>query len=104
MTGAYGLSERDWELILHALHRFPEIDRAVLFGSRALGTNEAGSDVDLAVIGEQMTHETVAGLSDLLNEVTPLPYMFDICDYGAITNPDLKQQIDKSGQEIYRSQ
>lgn len=102
MTGECGLSRKDWELILHTLRRFPEIDRAVLFGSRALGTNEAGSDVDLAVIGEHVRHETVAGLSDLLNEVAPLPYMFDICDYGAIANPDLKQQIDKSGQEIYR--
>ena len=35
--------------------QYPEIEQIILFGSRALGNAKRGSDVDLAVVGTQVT-------------------------------------------------
>ncbi|WP_328169289.1 nucleotidyltransferase domain-containing protein, partial [Caldifermentibacillus hisashii] len=41
----YGLLEKDMDYILKALKQFDEIDRAILYGSRAMGNYKKGSDV-----------------------------------------------------------
>lgn len=56
----YGLKERDLHYIRQALEKFPEIDEAILFGSRALGNFKKGSDIDLAIVGESITDQTMA--------------------------------------------
>ena len=33
--------------------RYPQISRAVLFGSRAMGTHKPGSDIDIALFGKE---------------------------------------------------
>ncbi|MCA1762231.1 MAG: nucleotidyltransferase domain-containing protein, partial [Flavobacteriales bacterium] len=33
------------------LRQFPEVENALVFGSRAKGSNRAGSDLDLAIRG-----------------------------------------------------
>lgn len=97
-----GLSEQDWELIRQSLDQFPEIERVILFGSRALGNYKKGSDVDLAIVGDTITHRTLTGLHEWLNDVCPLPYMFDLLDYAAISHENLRQHIDTSGRDVYR--
>ncbi|MGB3312067.1 MAG: nucleotidyltransferase domain-containing protein [Nodosilinea sp.] len=72
----YGLLSSDLHHITDALGQFNEIDQAVLFGSRAKGNYKQGSDVDLALKGDRITHRTVAALADCLNEDKPLPYFF----------------------------
>ena len=70
----YGLLEKDMDYILKALKQFDEIDRAILYGSRAMGNYKKGSDVDIAIQGEKVTEKTIFELDDLLNEVYPLPF------------------------------
>jgi len=45
----FGFKPGDLETIVQTLSKFPEIKKAVIFGSRAKGTYQAGSDVDIAV-------------------------------------------------------
>lgn len=68
MTYADGLLQRDWEFIHKAMAQCSEIERAVLFGSRAMGNFRSGSDVDLAVYGTSVTSATLNQLDALLNE------------------------------------
>lgn len=96
-----GLRPRDLELIIQAARHQPEIERLVLFGSRATGRHRTGSDVDLAVQGEQVSYATVLALADQLNEVLPLPYLFDVLDYNTISAPALREHIDRQGVPIY---
>jgi len=42
-----GVTETDKEEILKVLKKFPEVEEAIIFGSRALGNHKPGSDVDL---------------------------------------------------------
>ena len=98
---SYGLIGQDIEIILQAISKFSVISQAILFGSRAKGNYKTGSDIDLAIKGTEINHETVASLSFMLNEELALPYFFDIIHYEKITEPKLTQHIDRVGKVIY---
>ena len=74
----YGLLERDLQWIEKAIAKYPEIEEAVIFGSRAMGNYKKGSDVDLAVKGARIDRRIINRLSDDLNEEYPLPRFFDV--------------------------
>ena len=99
----FGLLERDIEFIKKAMGNFQEINKAVVFGSRAIGNYKKGSDVDIAIFGEAITMETLNRLNDILNEEYPLPYFFDLLHYEKLNNEKLRNHIDTFGKEIYIS-
>lgn len=47
-----GLKDAHREAIVAALAANARVERAVLFGSRATGTNNVASDVDIALFGK----------------------------------------------------
>jgi uncharacterized protein len=97
----YGLRESDMAHILSAVAELPEISAVVLFGSRAKGNYQLGSDVDLAILGAGVTDKTVMQLADRLNEEAPLPYFFDIVNYGLIESDRLREHIDRVGIVVF---
>lgn len=101
MMSVFGLLDRDMDYIQKAMSQFKEIDKAVVFGSRALGNYKKGSDVDISISGPAITTKTICSLDDFLNEVYPLPYFFDLIHYEEITNEDLRRHIDQFGKELY---
>jgi predicted nucleotidyltransferase len=98
---SFGLRDSDIEEIRNALRRFPEIKRAVIFGSRAKGVQRPGSDVDIAIFGESISFDTLAHLHYILEEDSTMPYFFDIVAYHSIDNLELKAHIDLVGIPIY---
>jgi predicted nucleotidyltransferase len=101
---AFGFSKQDQERILSALQKFPEIEKTVIFGSRAMGNFKKASDVDLAIVGKNITSKTVIRLHSLLNEELPLPYFFDVVVYEKIANDKLKRHIIEHGVELFPAQ
>ncbi|MDC3424591.1 nucleotidyltransferase domain-containing protein [Aquibacillus sp. 3ASR75-11] len=99
----FGLIKSDIQYITSALEKFDEIKCGIIFGSRAMGNYKRGSDIDLAIKGEGINSKTLYKLSDLLNEVYPLPYFFDIVHYEAVSNTNLKSHIDNEGKIIYKA-
>lgn len=97
----FGLTPEDIQTIIDILKLYPEIEEAIVFGSRALNRHKRGSDIDIALKGKNVEMLT-AEVAGLLNDEAPLPYFFDILDYHTIDNPDLKDHIDRVGQIIYR--
>lgn len=95
-----GLTEADMNHIRAAIKQFPEIEDAVIFGSRAKGTHKKASDVDLAIKGHAVTPETIQRLSFLLNEELPLPYFFDVIHYESLENQLLVEHIDRVGKSL----
>ena len=89
----YGLEERDWEIVRNVLKE-SGTTCAILFGSRAKGEYRQGSDVDLAIVGNERR------VSDLLNEETPLPYFFDVVNLDKIRNEALRRHIERVGKTI----
>ena len=96
------LTHRELTMLTAEFAKIPSIEQVILFGSRALGTAEAGSDIDLCVMGKAVDRHAVLTLKMSLEEETQLPYFFDIIDYRSIENDDLKRHVDTHGKEIYR--
>ena len=97
----YGISEKSFSRLISALEKFGEIEKAVIFGSRAIGIAKAGSDIDIAIYGNKLTAELIRELKILLNEKYNIPYSIDVVDYNNISNLELKNHIDEKGKIIF---
>ena len=97
----YGLKKRDIDNITKALRQIPEVEKAIIFGSRAKGNHKLGSDVDLAIKGKNINYSVVSSLSYLLNEEYALPYFFDVVHYEKLTESNIIEHIDRVGEIIY---
>lgn len=97
----FGLRQSDLEYIIEKISEFNEIERAVIFGSRAKGNYKHGSDIDMAIMGEKIDFNVVSKLHSLLEEQGPLPYLFDVVDYTHLNHAELKEHIDRVGKVIY---
>lgn len=96
----FGLTQKDIENIKTTLAGFDEIESAIIFGSRAKGNSKNASDVDIAIKGNAVSHDTIVRLYSMLDD-TYLPYFFDVVDYQTIDNQALKEHIDRVGKNIY---
>lgn len=98
----YGLSDAQRQEIIQFIAAYPEVEEAILFGSRALGTYKPASDVDIALKGPGVTASLAARLKFDIEEDTYLPYFFDFVAYSTITRAALKAHIDGKGICLYR--
>lgn len=97
----FGLTNSDLNYIVDVISSIQEIEKAVIFGSRAKGNYKRGSDIDIAIYGEQITFDTIANLHSRLEEQGPLPYFFDIIDYSHLNHQELKEHIERVGKVIF---
>ncbi|MDO5596905.1 MULTISPECIES: nucleotidyltransferase family protein [Acidaminococcus] len=81
---------------LTRLGRQFNLDRIILFGSRARGTGTERSDVDIAVTGGD-----IDGFYWEVKENFPSLLLFDIVDLDAGITPALQQELEKDGVTIY---
>lgn len=102
MNNDFGISDNSFQIILDCLKKEDEIERAVIFGSRAMGNFKMGSDIDIAVFGEKITFEILSRLHGKLNESLPIPYFIDIVNYNTIEMESLKHHIQSEGKEILK--
>lgn len=77
------------------------IREALIFGSRAKGNFRPGSDIDLALKGVGLTLKDILRLTAALDELD-LPYHIDLVIYDRITEPDLKDHIDRLGIDLFQ--
>jgi len=101
MKHDFGLFDSDISNIHRIIKQFDNIDKVVIFGSRAKGNHKPGSDVDLALIGDQIDLETTLKMSYILNEETNMPYHFDVLALHTVQEPALIEHIQRAGIEIY---
>jgi predicted nucleotidyltransferase len=96
-----GLSDVDLNLIISSLKRNQQIEKVILFGSRAKGTFHNGSDVDIALLGNEIELNDILNLtSDIEN--LDLPYKFDLVIYNRIKEQGLIDHIDRVGKVIFQ--
>ena len=97
----FGLSSSVVEKIIKVLREYPEIDQAILYGSRAKGNYRVGSDIDLALIGKAFTERQLLELEVQLDELL-LPYKIDLNRMEVIENQDLVEHIKRVGKLFYQ--
>jgi len=100
MNDSHGLSGDTVERIRRVFARFPEVEKAVLYGSRARGSPKAGSDVDLTLFGNRLDQAVVGRIDDALDDLL-LPYRFDLSIFATITHEDLLDHINRVGFTLY---
>lgn len=95
----FGLSNEDIDKIKVVFAKFPEIERVVIYGSRAKGNYKASSDIDLTLVGEKLNLTLLQTLENEIDDLL-LPYKFDISIFHQISNPDLINHIERVGKEF----
>ena len=98
----FGLKESDLEYIIDSIKEFKEIDKAIIFGSRAKGNYKPGSDIDLAICEEKVTFDTISNLHSMLEDEGPLPYYIDVVDYTNLNHKELNEHINRVEKVIYK--
>lgn len=96
----YGLKPHVIEAIQTVFAAYPQIDQAIIYGSRAKGNYREGSDIDLVLVGRELDLSTQFEIENDLEELL-LPYKIDLSIYHKIDNKDLIEHIDRAGQEFY---
>jgi uncharacterized protein len=91
-----GLPQEATERILTLLAERPAIQRVVLYGSRALGRQRSGSDIDLCLEAPDMGLAELLVLGAQLDDLL-LPWQIDLQLRHLIRHPELLGQIDRAG-------
>ena len=95
-----GLKNVHREAIIATIAANARVERAVLFGSRATGTNTMSSDVDIALFGDRLTLTDQARLAVALDEI-PMAQSVDLLLYDSIRDRTLREHIRRQGVEFY---
>ncbi len=90
------LKDKHREAIVTIISANDRVEKAVLFGSRATGTNTVSSDVDIALFGNCLTFTDQARISAAL-EALPMVQSVDLVLYESIQKEALKGHIRKQG-------
>ena len=96
----HGLSAQTVERIVTVLAHYPEIEKAVLYGSRAKGNYRNGSDIDLTLFGDGFNFSLLTRLDNELDDLL-LPYKFDLSFFAYLTHPELIDHIRRVGVVVY---
>jgi len=99
----FGLPDTTLATIRRILAGHPDIEKAILYGSRAKGNYRPGSDIDLALFGAELERPTLAKLSAQLDE-SPIPYQVDLTRWDDIENESLREHIMRAGVVFYELQ
>ena len=99
MKGAFGPTLRTTQRLQTVFAEYPEAQEAWLYGSRAKCTAKEGSDIDLGLKGEYLTHRHQLQLSEAIENLL-LPYRVDLSIYNSLPKP-LKEHIQRVGQLMF---
>lgn len=97
----FGLKPHTISAIQNVFARHPEIEQAILYGSRAKGTQRPGSDIDLTLFGETLTYTQLDRIETEIDDLL-LPYTVDLSLHTQIDNADLRDHIQRVGQLFYQ--
>jgi uncharacterized protein len=97
---SYGLKESTIQKMKSVFARHPQIDKVILYGSRAMGSFRNGSDIDLTMVGEGITHNVQLNIENELDDLL-LPYKIDLSVMREIDNISLLDHIQRVGVVFY---
>lgn len=96
----HGLSADTVARLTSVFARFPDVEKAVLYGSRAKGNYRKGSDIDLTLFGEGLTDKVMSRIYWALDDLL-LPYKIDLSLFSGLKHPRLIDHIRRVGIPIF---
>lgn len=98
----FGLNESTITALQSVLRRYPQIQKAILYGSRAKGTYKAGSDIDLTLVGNAHLNDTLLAQIECEIDDLLLPYTIDLSILDSISDFEVRAHIDRAGIIFYQ--
>ena len=98
----YGLQKSEIDKIKLLFSTYPDIHKVILYGSRAKGNYRNDSDIDLTLLGTNISLSRLFELESALDDLL-LPYKIDLSIYEKINNPELVDHISRVGKVLYQS-
>lgn len=102
MAEDIGLTNEERQKLVAVLSSQPNIEKAIVYGSRAKETNRRFSDVDMTLVGKNLSHSDLNQVALKIDDLL-LPYEFDLSLYSALTNQNLLEHTRRVGKVIYES-
>ena len=96
----FGLKEKTVEQINVIFSKYPQVEQAILYGSRAKGNYKNGSDIDLTLKGGGLNLSLINKISLEIDDLL-LPYTFDISIFEQISDKALLEHIERVGHIFY---
>ena len=96
----FGLKDYQIGKIQAIFAAFPQIEKVILYGSRAKGNYKLASDIDLTLVGTDIDLTLQFKIENMLDDLL-LPYTIDLSILKQIGNPDLIDHINRVGQVFY---
>ena len=97
----FGLTDNTLKQIRDVLSGYADVEKAVIYGSRAKGNYHNGSDIDLTLFGDSLDEKQCADIADALDELL-LPYMIDLSVYALLDHAELKEHIGRVGRILFQ--
>ena len=97
----FGLNQETIDKINSVFEKHPEIEKVIIYGSRAKGNYRAGSDIDLTLIGNNLEHNLAGTVNSEIDDLNT-PYLFDVSVFGKLNSPSLKEHINRVGKVFYK--
>lgn len=99
----FGLKDNEIKALCETLASIPEVEEAIIYGSRARGTNKASSDIDITLKGSNLTYLQLALLDAKIDDLY-LPYFVDLSLFSMLRNENLIESIEREGKVLYRNE
>jgi predicted nucleotidyltransferase len=96
----FGLKPEIINQIQAVFEEFPGIEKAIVYGSRAMGNYRYNSDIDITLKGKNLGLTELFRTENELDELL-LPYKIDLSLLHQIDNPDLIKHIEENGKTLY---
>lgn len=99
----FGLKDVEISALCNVLASVPEVEEAIIYGSRARGTNRISSDIDITLKGSNLTYLQLALLDAKIDDLY-LPYFVDLSLFSMLRNTNLIESIEREGKVLYRNE
>jgi predicted nucleotidyltransferase len=96
----FGLSPRALSLLRGLFVAYPEVRKAIVYGSRAMGNYRNGSDIDITLDAPDMERTRFLRLCTAADDLM-LPWMIDLSLLSQIDNPALIDNIARVGKPLW---
>jgi len=96
----FGIDAKNLHLIRSIFKDFNDINKVLVYGSRAKGNYSEQSDIDLVIADSNINRKTLGNILLAIND-SDFPYTVDLQIMETIKNQQLQEHIQRVGKELY---